>query len=357
MSNDDTLKTFTLPPGYTVKTSGWHQCSEDGLLRICVVGVDSIQWKGSQANICLVNVTTSLNNDLTEREQVDPHHKLRETGQEYCVSGDDVIAKAGIQVQVNGQEIPQVKDIFINLGNQLKESGGQIVALADKGVTNPARRLVLLANISTGYDKKAELTERVASESDTYSDKIMKFFTEPKHPMLDVLDQTDTTGTRRTLPIYVIFFFFALCNRGYTTIRINQLLPGISIKMINASVNSAVNWLCNNSLAISRRNAAGNHTLELHPLCARHIIGYDAGHGWSDPNFFGETPSFCHFQKVLLDHVSGADVTGAATPNHRCRNSSGNSERKQTHQRYQSNCLLKKRRSSDVNDDDDDDEE
>ena len=176
-----------------------------------------------------------------------------------------VIPKAGIQVQVNGQEIPQVKDIFINLGNQLKESGGQIVALADKGVTDPARRLVLLANISTSYDKKAELTECVASESDAYSDKIIKFFTEPKHPMLDVLDQTDTTGTRRTLPLYVLFFFFALCNQGFTPIRINQLLPGIGIKTINASVRAAVSWLCNNSLAVDGRDADGNLTLELHP--------------------------------------------------------------------------------------------
>ena len=83
------------------------------------------------------------------------------------------------------------------MGNQLKESGGQIVALANKAVTDPSCRLILLANISTSYNKKADLTERVASESDKYSDKIIKFFTESTHPMLDVLDQTDTTGTRR----------------------------------------------------------------------------------------------------------------------------------------------------------------
>lgn len=357
MLNNDTLKTFTLPPSYTTKTSGWRQCSKNGLLNICVVGVDCIQWKGSQASVRLDNVTTSLNNDLTEREQVDSHHKLLETGLEYCISGDNVIAKAGIQVQVNGQEIPQVKEIFTNLGKQLKESGGQIVALADKAVTDPSRRLILLANISTGYNEKADLTERVASESNNYSDKIIKFFTEPKHPILDVLDQTDATGTRRTLPIYVLFFFFALCNQGFTPIRINQLLPGIGIETINASVNSAVSWLCNNSLAVDGRDAASNLTLELHPLCACHIIGYDAAHDWSDPNFFGETPSFCHFQKVLLDHVSGADATGAATPNHRRCNSSGNSKHKQTHQHYQSNRCLKKRCSSEINDDDDDDEE
>ena len=279
MSNNDTLKTFTLPPGYTVKTSGWRQCSKNGLLNIYVVGVDSIEWKGSQANVCLVDVTTSLNNNLTEREQVDPHHKLLETGLEYCISGDNVIAKAGIQVQVNGQEIPQVKEIFTNLGNQLKESGDQIVAVADEAVTDQSRRLVLLANISTGYSKKADLTERVALESDQYSDKIIKFFTEPEHPMLDVLDQTDSTETRRTLPLYVVFFFFAICSRGFTPIRIDQLLPGIGIKTINASVNSAANWLCNNSLAICGFDAAGNHTLELHPQCAHHIIGYDAAHG------------------------------------------------------------------------------
>ena len=195
MSNNNTLKTFTLPPNYKVKTSGWRQCSKDGLFNICVVGVDCIQWSGSQASVCLNDVTTSLNNDLTEREQVDPHHKLRETGKEYCASGDDGIAKAGTQVQVNGQEIPQVKEIFINLGNQLKESGGEIVALADEAVTDPARRLILLARISTGYNKKANLTAQVATESDSYSDKIIKFFTEPTHPMLDLLDQTDTTGT------------------------------------------------------------------------------------------------------------------------------------------------------------------
>ena len=131
------------------------------------------------------------------------------------------------------------------MGNQLKESGDQIVAVADKVITNQSRRLVLLANISTGYSKKADLTERVASESDKYSDKIIKFFTEPEHPMLDVLDQTDTTETRRTLPLYVLFFFFALCSRGFTPIRIDQLLPGIGIKTINASLRSAVSWLCN----------------------------------------------------------------------------------------------------------------
>ena len=119
--------------------SGWRQCSKTGLLNICVVGVDCIQWKGSQASVQLDDVTTSLNNDLTECEQVDPHHKLRETGLEYCLSGDNVIAKAGIQVQVNGQEIPQVKEIFTNLGKQLKESGGQIVAVADEAVTDPSR--------------------------------------------------------------------------------------------------------------------------------------------------------------------------------------------------------------------------
>ena len=106
MSNNNTLKTFTLPPNYDVKASGWHQCSKDCLLKICVTGVNSIEWKGSQANVCLVNVTTLLNNDLIDCDQVDPHHKLREAGQEYCVSGDNVIAKAGTQVQVNGQEIP-----------------------------------------------------------------------------------------------------------------------------------------------------------------------------------------------------------------------------------------------------------
>ena len=175
--------------------------------------------------------------------------------------------------------------------------------------------------------------------------------------MLDVLDQTDTTETQRTLPLYVVFFFFALCSRGFTPIRIDQLLPGIGIKTINASVRSAVSWLCNNSLAVDGRDADGNLTLELHPLCARHIIGYDAAHDWSDPNFFGETPSFCHFQKVLLDHFSGADAAGAATPDHRRCGSSGNSSRKRTHQHYQSNHRVKKRRDSEVNDDDDDDDD
>jgi len=357
MSNDNKLKTFTLPPSYTTKTSGWRQCSKDGLLNICVVGVDCIQWNGSKASIKLDSITTSLNNDLTEREQVDPHHKLRETGLEYCRSGDDVIAKAGTQVQINGQEIPQVKEIFTNLGNQLKESGDQIVAVADEAVTDQSRRLVLLANISTGYNKKVDLTERVASESDEYSDRIIKFLTEPEHPMLDVLDQTDTTETRRTLPLYVVFFFFAICSRGFTSIRVDQLLPGIGIKTINASVRAAMSWLCNNSLAVDGRDADGNLTLELHPLCARHIIGYDAAPGWSNPNFFGETPSFRHFQKTLLDHFSGADAAGAPTPNHRRRNSSGDGSRKRTHKYYQSNRRVKKRRGSDVNDDDDDDEE
>ena len=136
MSNDNTLKTFILPPNMEVNASGWRQCSKDGLKHICVTGVNSIQWKGSKASICLAAVTTTLNSKLNERDQVDPHHKLREAGQEYCVSGDNVIAKAGTQVQINGQEIPKVKNVFINLGNQLIESGTQIVAIADNSVTS-----------------------------------------------------------------------------------------------------------------------------------------------------------------------------------------------------------------------------
>ena len=356
MSNNNSLKTFTLPPNYKVKSSGWRQCSQGGLLNICVVGIDSIQWGGSQASIRLNEVTTALNNDLTERDQVDPHHKLRDTGNEYCASGDDVIAKAGTQVQVNGQEIPQVKEIFTNLGNQLKESGEEIVALADEAVTDPARRLVLLARISTGYNEKVDLTGQVATEADSYGDKIKKFFTKPSHRMLDLLDQSDTTGTRRTLPLYVLFFFFSLCSRGFVPIRVEQLLPGIGIKTINGSVISAISWMCNNALAVDGKDAAGKLTLELHPLCARHIIGYDAADDWSDPNFFGETPSFRHFQKVLLDHLSGADAAGGTTPDHRRRDSSGDSARKRTHNHYQSNRRVKTRRSSALNDDDDDDE-
>ena len=52
----------------------------------------------------------------------------------------------------------------------------EIVALADEAVTNPARRLILLARISTGYNEKANLTAQVATESDSYGDKIIKFY-------------------------------------------------------------------------------------------------------------------------------------------------------------------------------------
>ena len=115
--------------------------------------------------------------------------------------------------------------------------------------------------------------------------------------------------------------------------------------------------MCFNALAVDGRDAAGKLTLELHPLCARHILGYDAAHDWGNPNFFGETPSFRHFQKVLLDHLSGADVVGGTTPNHRRRDSSGNSARKRAHNHYQINRRVKTRRDSGLNNDDDDDDE
>ena len=153
MSNNNTLKTFTLTPNTQVKTLGWYWCSKDSLTAICVTGVNSLQWKGLEANTCLAIVMTELGNNLSEHSQVDPHYELCEAGHESCISGDNVIAKAGTQVQVNSQEIPKVKAIFINLGNKLKKSSAQIVTFANNSVTNPGRRLVLLSNISKGFNK------------------------------------------------------------------------------------------------------------------------------------------------------------------------------------------------------------
>lgn len=111
MSNNNTLKSFTLPPSTTIKPSGWHRCSKPGLKAIAVAGANSLTWKASKADTRLNTMTTELGNWLVECDQVNPHYKLCEAGQEYCTTADDVITKAGTQVQVNGQEIPKVKAI------------------------------------------------------------------------------------------------------------------------------------------------------------------------------------------------------------------------------------------------------
>ena len=86
---------------------------------------------------------------------------------------------------INGQSISKIERIFINLGDKLNESGKRIIDFADKGVTNPSRKVILVQDIARGFDEKAELTLRVKQDAEYFSCGVVKYFTNPPHSALD----------------------------------------------------------------------------------------------------------------------------------------------------------------------------